>query len=171
MREAQILQHSEESRCRLQLSMFGEAFLFALYIFLVQLYSFLPITLLPMFWFISPEGCLMNCVLPTVRPSKDVHNYRLFFSSLSKYSQHFSIHQACTISLIVNVCCHRQFLLLCMSESSAFTTSFQGLFCSRSLKERPWEQRWSHDNWSERVKGRKTKTLELTLDVLCKFCF
>ena len=28
----------------------------------------------------------MNCVLPTVRPSKDLQNYRLFFSSLSKYS-------------------------------------------------------------------------------------
>ena len=35
--------------------------------------------------FLVFEGFLMKCVLPNVRPSQDL-NYRLFFSSLGKYS-------------------------------------------------------------------------------------
>ncbi|XP_020618690.1 protein pigeon-like isoform X2 [Orbicella faveolata] len=35
--------------------------------------------------YVLHHGFLMNCVLPTVRPSKDLQNYRLFFSSLNDY--------------------------------------------------------------------------------------
>ena len=41
----------------------------------------------------STEGCLMHCVLPTVTlPTTDLQNYRLFFSSLSKFSNYYKVH-------------------------------------------------------------------------------
>ena len=39
------------------------------------------------------EGCLMHCVLPTVTlPTTDLQNYRLFFSSLSKFSNYYKVN-------------------------------------------------------------------------------
>ncbi|XP_078370920.1 protein pigeon-like isoform X2 [Oculina patagonica] len=35
--------------------------------------------------YVLHHGFLMNCVLPTVRPSRDLQNYRIFFSSLNDY--------------------------------------------------------------------------------------
>ena len=41
----------------------------------------------------STEGSLMHCVLPTVTlPTTDLQNYRLFFSSLSKFSNNYKVH-------------------------------------------------------------------------------
>ena len=35
----------------------------------------------------------MHCVLPTVTlPTTDLQNYRLFFSSLSKFSNYYKVH-------------------------------------------------------------------------------
>ena len=54
-----------------------------------QMFTFLT---LGIFEF-STEGCLMHCVLPTVTlPTTDLQNYRLFFSSLSKFSNNYKVH-------------------------------------------------------------------------------